>query len=75
VQLVAAVPGGPADQAGLRPGDILRRFNNADILDASDLHNAESLLAPGTTVRVEGERAGVPLDVQLTLVERPATSR
>ena len=75
VQLVAVLPGGPADQAGLRPGDVLRRFNNADILDASDLHNAESLLAPASTVRVEGERAGVPLDVQLTLIERPAAQR
>ncbi len=75
VQIVAVLPGGPADRAGLRPGDVLRRFDGAEIAEEGDLRNAESQRAPGSTVTVDGERAGVPFKVDLTLIQRNPPQR
>jgi serine protease DegS/serine protease DegQ len=71
VQVVALLPGGPADRAGLRAGDVLLRFDGVDIDDEGDLRNAEAQRAPGSTAVIEGQRAGVPLRVEVTLAERP----
>jgi S1-C subfamily serine protease len=73
VQLLALLPDGPAAQAGLRPGDVLTKFNGSDIEDESDLRNREAALAPGTIVRIEGQRSGIPFAVDVTLVQRRAT--
>jgi serine protease DegQ len=70
VQLVSVPPGSPAEVAGLRVGDRLLRFDGADILGESDLRTREAAAAPGSAVRVEAQRAGVPLAVDVTLAER-----
>ena len=70
VQLQLVVPGGPADQAGMRPGDLLMRFEDREIGSEGELRALESALAPGTQVRIEGLRAGVPFQTELTLVQR-----
>lgn len=71
VQLVSVTPGGPAEQAGLRVGDRLLRWAGADIRGESELRVREAATAPGTSVRIDAERAGVPLAVDLVLAERP----
>jgi S1-C subfamily serine protease len=71
VQLLAVAPGSPADLAGLRVGDRLLRFDGTDILGESDLRAREAAAAPGSVVRIEAQRAGVPLAVDVTLAERP----
>ena len=70
VQLQLVVPGGPADLAGLQAGDLLLRFNGMGLEDEGDLRAAESALAPGSKAVIEGQRAGVPLQVEVTLVQR-----
>lgn len=71
VQLVAVAQGGPADLAGLRVGDRLLRYDGVDVRGESELRAREAATPPGTAVRVEGERAGVPLAVDVVLAERP----
>lgn len=71
VQLVAVAQGGPADLAGLRVGDRLLRYDGVDVRGESELRACEAATPPGTAVRVEGERAGVPLAVDVVLAERP----
>ncbi|MEM1112727.1 MAG: Do family serine endopeptidase [Pseudomonadota bacterium] len=46
-------PDGPADQAGLEPGDVILTFDGKDIPTSSDLPHVVGLLAPGSEVDVE----------------------
>ncbi|WP_164243065.1 S1C family serine protease, partial [Stenotrophomonas maltophilia] len=44
--IAAVVQGGPADRAGLRPGDILTSVNSQPILDTTALLNSIAQLKP-----------------------------
>jgi serine protease DegQ len=74
VALTQVHPGGPADQAGLRPGDLLLTVDGGDIIDQSDLRGREASLVPGSKVTVTGLRAGVPFSAELTLTQRQSRS-
>lgn len=79
------VPGGPADQAGIRGGDTPTSFPNlnagGDVIVAIDgrpVHTFDDLLAhlttnksPGETVVLTVLRAGQSLDIPVTLGSRP----
>ena len=65
------VPGGPGDKAGLKPGDIITRFGDKDIEEASELPLLAGLSGVGTKVRLEVVREGKPRNYQLTLGELP----
>jgi serine protease Do len=45
--------GGPADKAGLRPGDVIVRFDDKDIPTSADLPHVVGLISPDTSVPVE----------------------
>jgi len=62
---------GPADLAGLQPGDVLLKLDNQDIGGQGELRHREAKLAPGTKVMIAGLRAGVPFTVETTLIQRP----
>jgi serine protease Do len=51
-------PGGPADEGGLQPGDVILRFDGADIRTSADLPHVVGLTRPGTRVSVEIMRDG-----------------
>jgi serine protease DegQ len=74
VALTQVYPGGPADQAGLRPGDVLLTLDGQDIADQGELRAREAILAPGSTVVLTGLRAGVPFSLELTLTQRQPRS-
>jgi S1-C subfamily serine protease len=73
VALTGVYTGGPADQAGLRAGDVLLQFDGQDILDQSDLRDREAAQSPGAKIRVAGLRAGVPFDAEMELTQRPVS--
>jgi TPR repeat protein len=50
-------PGGPADQAGLRAGDVILGIDGRSIADSGDLRQRLSALAPGRLALVEVWRA------------------
>lgn len=44
---------GPADKSGLEAGDIILRFDGAEIMTSADLPHVVGLIRPGSTVKVE----------------------
>jgi S1-C subfamily serine protease len=71
VALTQVYDGGPADQAGLKPGDVLLQLDGRDIVDQTDLRQREAELEPGRQVDVAGLRAGVPFTTTMTSTQRP----
>jgi putative serine protease PepD len=63
----AVVSGGPADLAGLEPGDLIVRFDGREIAEASDLIVAIRAKNVGDRVQVTIRRSGKSLDVTMTL--------
>jgi serine protease Do len=65
-------PGGPAAKAGLKPGDVIRKFNGRTVNDSSDLLAMTASTNPGTPVTLEILRNGQPQTVNITLEQRPS---
>jgi serine protease DegQ len=71
VVVTRVIPESPAAQAGLEARDVLLKIDGSPIADSIDLLNREAAIAPGTKVHVEGTRGSTPLEVDLTLAQRP----
>jgi serine protease DegS/serine protease DegQ len=75
VHVVGVAPGGPADAAGLRVGDVLLALDATPIADEADLRNREAALPVGGQARLGGSRNGVPFEVEVAVGERPRDRR
>jgi serine protease Do len=64
--------GGPADKAGLKNGDVIRKLNGQTIESRDQLTSMVTDLNPGTAVKLDILRDGQPMTVSVTLGERPA---
>jgi serine protease Do len=62
-------PGGPADKAGVKVGDIILKFNGRDIDRSSDLPRLVGGSAVGSRATVTVWRRGRQLDLPVTIVE------
>ncbi|MEJ0002445.1 MAG: trypsin-like peptidase domain-containing protein [Pararobbsia sp.] len=70
--IVAGVlQGGPADKAGIKPGDILIGVGDQPIDDTTKLLNVIAQIKPGTNALVHLIRKNKPLDVMLVVGKRP----
>lgn len=65
----SVVPGGPADQVGLRAGDIVTSFNQLPISNRIDLTAQVRVLPGGTTTTITYVRGGQTFTSQVTLAE------
>lgn len=65
--VVSVISGGPADQAGLMPGDVITKLNDTQITTVSSLTTALSSLQPGGKVTVTFQRDGQPRTADVTL--------
>ncbi len=74
-QIALLLPGGPADAAGLKPGDVIVEFNQQPVGDEGDLRSREAALAPGTKVQVRALRVGVEFVTEVELIQRPKAQR
>jgi putative serine protease PepD len=72
--LGALVSSGPADDAGLRAGDIVTKIGGATITNANDLVAAVADHEPGDEVKVSAKRGSESVDVTVTLGTQPAQS-
>jgi len=64
--------GGPADKAGLKAGDVVRTLNGQTVDSNGSLTAMITNFNPGATVTLGIIRDGKPMDVKVTLGERPA---
>ena len=72
--LVASVVGnGPADRAGLRPGDVITKINNEPVDNVNDLIAATRLHSIGDVVTVTYLRNGSQHSVKVRLQEAPSS--
>jgi serine protease Do len=63
-------PGGPADKAGLKPGDIITSIDGRNIKDGNDLVDEIASRRPGSTVRLGYMRDGKQADTTVTIGDR-----
>ncbi|MFJ6002276.1 S1C family serine protease [Arthrobacter sp. NPDC092385] len=72
VVVLSVSRGGPADDAGIRPGDIITRIGDEDLATPEDLLSALRQRDPGETVSVETRRGPETQSVDVRLADRPA---
>jgi len=63
-------PGGPADKAGLKAGDIITTVDGRSIKDGDDLVNEIASRRPGSTIRLGYVRDGKAMDTTVTIGDR-----
>jgi serine protease Do len=74
--LVNAVEkGGPAEKAGIEPGDVVLRFDGKAINASSDLPRIVGATRPGSKVAVGLWRKGAPREVEVVVAELPADDK
>ncbi|MCB1758751.1 MAG: trypsin-like peptidase domain-containing protein [Gammaproteobacteria bacterium] len=71
VLVTGVLEGGPADRAGLEPGDVITHINNRVPGSTYDILSIISELPPGTQVEIRGARGSETLRLQATVSERP----
>jgi serine protease Do len=68
VQLIQ--PGGPAEKAGLKAGDIITHVDGRVVKDGDDLVNEIASRRPGSTIRLGYLRDGKEADTTVTIGDR-----
>jgi serine protease Do len=72
--LVAKVlKGGPAEKAGMKEGDVIRKFNGQEVENTADLVNKVAHTEAGKTVEIEIIRDKKPLTLKVKIGKRPLT--
>ena len=66
---------GPADQAGLRPGDILRTVNGESVVDGKHAINLIAHAKPGTSVSLTLQRNNKNIKTKVITSERPQVNK
>jgi len=70
--LIAGVlKNGPADEAGINPGDILIAVNGKTVINSSEMLNMVASLAPGKSATLTVLRNGTEQDIQVLVGKRP----
>ncbi|HSA95919.1 MAG TPA: DegQ family serine endoprotease [Acidobacteriota bacterium] len=64
-------PRGPADAAGIKPGDVIVDFGGKAVETSTDIHNLAAKAAPGTNIKIGLIRDGQRLDLTARMGERP----
>jgi serine protease Do len=67
-------PGGPAEKAGLRSGDVILQMNGKEMNDANELRNEVAALGPGADVTLTILRNGSRQELHVRLAELSATN-
>ena len=70
--LIAGVlRGGPADKAGVKPGDVLVEVQGRPVADPTGMLNLIAALKPGQAAKVKLKRQGADIEATITVGRRP----
>ncbi len=64
-------PSSPGAKSGLQAGDVVVSINNHSVRNELDLRTLVAQTIPGTTVKINYVRDGIPGNIQVTLGEAP----
>lgn len=62
-------PSGPAEKAGIKPGDVITEFNGRPVTNTTDLQRMVSATKPGTSVALKVVRGGKDQTLHATVEE------
>jgi len=65
-------PDSPADKAGMKSGDVIRKINGKKVEGSGELTALVTEMNPGATATLDIIRDGNPMTLRVTLGERPA---
>ncbi|MDH5211008.1 MAG: Do family serine endopeptidase [Betaproteobacteria bacterium] len=69
--IAGVLRGGPADRAGVKPGDLLTAINGAPVSDPQGMLNLVAALAPGSSAKMQVQRQAQKLELTVTVGRRP----
>lgn len=69
--IAGVLRGGPADKAGVKPGDVLTAINGAAVSDPPTMRDLVAALPPGSNVQMKLRRQTQSLDLSVTVGRRP----
>ena len=69
--VVGLFPNGPAEEAGILPGDVFMAINKEKVGDASSAQDIISSKQPGETIHIDVMRDKEQLSFQATIAQRP----
>lgn len=72
VLISGVLKNGPAEQGGVKPGDVIKEINDVPIKDVRNLLNTVAGLAPGSSNKVLVDRKGQKLTLSIAVGKRPA---
>jgi len=75
VIVAGVLRGGPAHQAGMRPGDVVTAVEGRPVTNARETVVAITQAAPGSTIQISVRRAAMPRDITVSVTERPPADR
>jgi serine protease DegQ len=73
--IAGVIKSGPADKAGLKPGDILVAIEGKPITDSTDMTNLIAQLQPGSKAKLTVLRKTQETTVEATIGKRPPMKR
>lgn len=73
VIVLEVVPSGPADEAGVEPGDVVIELDGDTVGSVEDFLGSLRGRSPGDPVDVRVVRAGEEIDLSVTLSDQPST--
>ena len=71
VLITAVLQGGPANKAGIKPGDVITGVGGHDIANTQELLSTVAALKPRSEVPVRVERGRQQLTLKVVVAERP----
>ena len=75
VLIAGVLRDGPADTAGILPGDVVTSIDGTPVQDSQQAMNIISEKSPDTVIHIGGVRKGRPYTTRAKVIQRPSAGR